>query len=346
MIVKTVEELKQLSVEILLAAGADERNAKRVAEALVTADLRGVRTHGVWHLPGYVESIRAGELKPTAWPEIRQESETAALIGGNWTFGHVGAKVAMDIAIEKAELRGIALAGLVEAHHIGRLGEYAEMAVEKGMIALVYSGGYGVERPVAVPHGGRKSVLSTNPLAMGFPAGDGVPVIIDYATTVSAGSKVAQARARGEELAPGILVDPDGNPSTDPEDFFNGGGLLPFGGHKGYGQMLAAEMLGRIFTGADRFVEKPMGGIIMANTGTTMVVFRANLFQASAAYQERADALQEQIHAVPPAPGFSEVLVPGDLEERAQRQQQLDGISIADETWDQLTELMAELGLG
>ena len=109
MVTKTTAELDKLIREALLAAGADERNANRVAEALVLSTLRGVDTHGILHLPSYVEKIQAGEIVPTAWPQIRQEDATSALIAGNWTFGHVTAKYAMEVAIKKAESHNVAV---------------------------------------------------------------------------------------------------------------------------------------------------------------------------------------------------------------------------------------------
>ena len=344
MTTRTVDELGRLSREILLAAGASEENAQRVSEALVKSDLRGVRSHGIRHLPGYVGGIRKGNLLPAARPEIREESPTTALITGNWSFGHVAAKLAMDTAISKADEHRVAVVGLVEAHHIGRLGEYAEMAAERGLISMILSGGYGVSHAVAVPYGGRRPILSTNPLAMGFPAGQGPPVIIDYATTKIAGSKVVQTLHRGESLPPNILLDKEGKPTTDPAAFYDGGGLLPFGEHKGYALMLAAELWGRILTGADRFAIDPRGGV-MKHTGTTMVVFRGDLFQPLPECLERTDQLQDQIHAVPPAAGFEEVLVPGDLEDRRERKQRRDGILVPEEVWKQLMDVRTELGL-
>ena len=122
MVIKTTAQLDKLIREVLLAVGADERNANRVAEALVLSTLRGVDTHGILHLPSYVEKIQNGEIVPTAWPEIRQEDATSALIAGNWTFGHVTAKYAMKVAIEKAKSHNVAVVSAVQINHIGRPG--------------------------------------------------------------------------------------------------------------------------------------------------------------------------------------------------------------------------------
>ena len=121
-------------------------------------------------------------LVPTAWPEVLTETPTTALVSGNWTFGHVAAKYAMEVAIAKARDQNVATVSLVKALHIGRVGEYAEMAVATGMIALVWASGYGAEVPVAVPFGGRAPVLHTNPIAIGVPAGEETPMVMDFAT--------------------------------------------------------------------------------------------------------------------------------------------------------------------
>ena len=157
----TADALRDLTTRLLLAAGADQRNAGRVADALVLSNLSGVDTHGVFHLPRYVTEIRDGRLVPTAWPEVLTETATTALVSGNWTFGHVVAKFAMVTAIAKARQQNVATVSLVQSLHIGRVGEYAEMAVAEGMIALVWASGYGAEEPVAVPFGGRAPVLHT-----------------------------------------------------------------------------------------------------------------------------------------------------------------------------------------
>jgi len=345
MIIKTVDELHKIVVKILLAAGADERNANVVAEHLVSANLSGVDTHGVLHLPGYVAAMKAGEIVPTAWPEILNETPTSALITGNWTFGQVAAKYAMEIALAKAEKQNIATVGLVQAHHIGRLGHYAEMAAAKQMISMIWAGGYAEEKPGAVPYGGREAVLHTNPLALGFPAGDESPMIIDYATSAASGVKIVWARERNEPLPPGWIVDKDGNPTTDPNDFFSGGAFLAFGGHKGYALMMAVEFLGRIFTGSDTFAEANRGGVYMRHQGATMIVLRADIFQPFAEYARRVDEMERRVRAIPAAPGFKEVLVPGDPEVRTRAIRQREDIPIPDDVWQSLTELATSLGV-
>ena len=273
---------------------------------------------------------------------------------------------------------------MVRVNHIGRLGEYVELAAAQDVISVLLAGGLGVEVPTAVPYGGSRPVLHTNPIAMGFPAGQETPVILDIATTALSGVKVDMAREKNRPLPPGSIVDRDGNPTTDPAAFFEGGAFLPFGGHKGYGLMLAAEFLGRILTGADAFAAKPWGAKIFSHSGATIVAIRADLFgsldqfgghkgyglmlaaeflgriltgaDAFAAkpwgakifshsgativairadlfgsldqYSKYAEEMGRKIRAVPPAPGFREVLVPGDPKARTRQTRLRDGIPI------------------
>ena len=331
MVTKTADELRQFAESILLAIGADESGAKRVAEHMIDSNLCGVDTHGLFLLPRYVDWVRNGQMIPDAVPEVVQESPTSALVRGNWGLGHVGATYALDLAIQKATEHNVAVVGIVQLNHIGRLGEYSERAARKNMIAMICGGGYAkVEMGrIAVPYGGRERMLCTNPWTMGFPAGEESPMIMDYATTGSSQIKVVGARDKNQSVPLGWIVDKRGNPSTDPNDYFNGGGLAPFGGHKGYGLMMAAELMGNALTGADEFAEEGRGGPFLYS-GTVMIVFKADLFRPYADYAACVDDTQRRVRAVPPAEGFKEVLIPGDMENRTREIRQRKGIPMED----------------
>jgi hydroxycarboxylate dehydrogenase B len=324
---------------ILLAAGADQRNAERVAEALVSADVCGVGTHGVWHLDRYVAAIKSGEIVATAWPEVLFETPTTALVSGNWAFGHVTAKYAMDVAIAKAEKQTVAVVGAVKLCHIGRLGEYVELAASRGMISQLWGGGFSEEVPFAVPYGGRKRALNTNPVAMAFPYRTGAQMMFDFATTATAAAKIYDARDQNKALPPGCIVDKDGNPTTDATAFFDGGAQVPFGGHKGYGFMLAAEFLGMVLTGSSTYADSNRGGPIFRCSGASIIVFKSDLFRPVQDYMQQADSICARMKNVPPAPGFIEVLVPGELEARARAVRLRDGVPIPREMWNRIAEL-------
>ncbi len=345
MITRTADELHALVKQILLAAGADEGNAEEVAQHLVLSNLSGVDTHGIWPIPLYVAGIKNDEILPAAKPAIMQETATSALVTGNWTFGHVTAKYAMELAISKARTQNMAVVGIVQSHHIGRLGTYVEMAAEENMVGMVWAGGFGQVEPVSVPYGGKRRVLHTNPISIGLPAGEESTMMFDWATTALSGVKIENAYSRREQLPPYSIVDKDGVPTTNPDEFFAGGGHLPFGAHKGYTLMMAAEFLGRIFTGADSYVEAGRGGAIFLHQGVTMIAIKADLFQPFAEYAERADEMERRVRAVPPAPDFDRVLAPGDMEARTRERRRRDGIPIAEDIWQSLTEAAASVGV-
>lgn len=346
MIIKTAEQLAIIIKKIMLAAGADKRNVERLAEALISAHLSGIDTHGIWHLQGYVDLIKSGQIIPTAWPEIVCETENSALVKGNFTFGHATAKFAMEIAIKKAKKNNMSIVSGVQVFHTGRLGEYVEMAADKNMISFMFSGGFAEEEPAAMPYGGAKRVLHTNPMAMGFPAGDEPPMISDFATTAISGVKIHLAKEKNENLPPNCIVDKEGKPTCNPDDFYAGGGHVPFGGHKGYAFMLANEFLGRIFANADSYVDKNLCGPICRHSGFTMIVFRPDIFIEYKDYSHYMDDMIRRIKAVPPAPGFKEVLIPGDIERKIRKERLENGIPITDSVWNATLKLAKTLGIG
>lgn len=346
MITKTQSELYDIVEKILTAAGADSDNAAITARHLVLANLSGVDTHGVWHVSGYVDAIKKEELLATAKPEIVGGSGSSILVSGNWTFGQVLGQFATERVIELADKHGIAVAGMVRCHHLGRLGHYPEMAAEAGMISMVWAGGFGEVKPAATPFGGRERWLHTNPVSMGFPSGSETTTMFDFATTAISGVKVDNARRRGEPLPPGCIVDRDGNPSTNAEDFFSGGGHLPFGSHKGYALMTAAEIMGRVYTGSDDYVDSNRAGPVLRHQGATIVVMKADLFQDMSNYQRRADELQQRTRSIAPATGIENVMVPGDPEVRSRAEREQNGIPIEDHIWEGIVATAQSLGLG
>ena len=345
MIVKKANELQDLVARILLAAGANQQTADCVAQHLVLANLSGVDTHGVWHVQGYVNAIRDGMVVPTTSPEILKETEQSALVTGNWNFGHLSARFAMELAIEKARNHQMAIVGMVQSHHIGRLGHYPEMAATQEMISMVWGGGYGEIEPAAAPYGGSRALMHTNPISMGFPLPDTAPVMFDFATSAMSGVKVNNARRRKEPLPPGCVVDKKGVPTTDPEDFFDGGAHVPFGAHKGYAIMMAAEYLGRIFCGSDAHIDPNRGGPVCRHQGVTMIVLRADIFQPLHQYHAVANEFAQRSRAIPPAPGFDSVLVPGDPEVQHRQTRRQDGIPIEGAIWQTIVDAGKSVGI-
>lgn len=336
---KTPEQLHDLAASILVAAGASRQNANIVAEHLVSANLSGVDTHGVRHLAGYVRDLGAGFIDGRAEPSVIRSGHSSLLVSGSWTFGQVAARFATERGILVARESGMVAVGLVQCHHIGRLGYYTDLAASEGLVAQVWAGGYSEEAPATVPFGGRQRLLHTNPISMAFPSKSGKPMMFDFATTALSGVKIEDARRNGEVLPEGAIVDRDGKYTTDPNDFFAGGGHAPFGGHKGYALNLAAEYYGRVFTGSNSYANPLRGGPIMRNQGITIILMRDDLFTSGADFEGRADEMANRARAIPPAPGFRSVLVPGDPERNTRQKRQVEGIPVEDAIWDELESL-------
>ncbi|MBI2939356.1 MAG: Ldh family oxidoreductase [Chloroflexi bacterium] len=340
-----VDRLRLLSEQIFVAAGATRENATRVTRALVEANLAGHDSHGVQAIPHYVREVKDGRIVPTARPALLRDSPSIALVTGNWGFGHVAAEYATHVAVAKAKESNVAAVALVQANHIGRVGEYAEMAAAAGVVTIIAAGGFAEERPAVAPYGGARPVLGTNPISMGFPAGEMPSMLLDFATTTVAGGKVTLAVAKGTPVPPGALLDRHGNPTTDPKALADGGVMLPFGGHKGFALSMAVEFLGRIATGADTHHSSTHGGPVFSHSGTLIFALDPSAFQPFDQYASRADDMLRRVKAIPPAPGFSEVLVPGEPEHQSREARRRDGIPIPDSTWAAILATAEELGV-
>ncbi|HDM45122.1 MAG TPA: Ldh family oxidoreductase, partial [Candidatus Bathyarchaeota archaeon] len=176
------EQLYELGMRIFLGFGVDEEDARCVMDHLIQANLMGHDSHGVVRIKDYVNEIKEGKINVKVKPEIIHETETTAIIDGRWQFGQVIAKMGMETAIRKAEEHYVGAVGLIHCNHIGRLGAYAQMAAERGMIGLVMCNS-GPPGGIVAPYGGRKPRLSTNPIAAAVPTGKGKPFLMDFATS-------------------------------------------------------------------------------------------------------------------------------------------------------------------
>ncbi len=331
--------LRELATAILRAAGASDSNAATVASSLVLSNLHGHDSHGIAQLLSYVGQIQKGNLDPKAEPSILNERPTAALIDGAWGFGQVAARYAADVLIQKVRASGVAAVGIQRCNHIGRLGEFAEQAANDGVIAMITlcGGGRGTS---TTPYGGAGKTLGTNPFAFGIPANEFPPVIVDFATTVVAGGKIALAREKGESLPEGWLLDRDGRPTRDPNDFGNGGMLRTMAEHKGFGLSMVAEALGGALTGATGFEEgeKTRNCVFMWGIAT-------DIFLPPGEYARLEDRSIAKIKATPPAPGFERVIVPGERGRLNAARNERDGIELPESTWQKLVELAQRHGV-
>lgn len=327
--------------QIFQAAGAEAPVARQVATSLVNSNLAGHDSHGVVRVMQYLDSIQSGETDPKAQPEVIHETPVLALVDAHWGFGQWAAHFAVSRGIEKAKSLGMASVGLLNCGHVGRLGEWVTLAADAGQIGLAFCNG-GRQGGIVAPFGGAARRLGTNPVAAAVPLPDHGPMVLDFATSAVAEGKVRVARNKGQAIPEGWILDSQGNPSTNPEDLYNQGMLLPAAGHKGFGLALLVDFLGGALTGAG--CPAITGGPL--RNGVLFVLLDVEAFRPMADFLAESGEIVQAVKSTPPAAGFSEILLPGEPEERTVQQRQANGISVDATTWGQMVDVARGLGVG
>jgi uncharacterized oxidoreductase len=332
------EPLRAFASAIIEAVGTPPQLARIVGDSLVDANLAGHDSHGVLRLVGYVRSVRVGDIRPPVAPVLATRDRATACVDGGYGWGQPAMLMATETAIELAQEFGVGVAVVQRCYHIGRVAPYVEAIARAGMVGLAMSNA----GPAVAPYGGRARVLGTNPLAWAIPRGPGRdPISFDIATAGIAEGKLLVARSKGVEAPPGLIVDAEGLPTTDPEAFYAGGALLPFGGHKGYGFNVLAQMLGRGLAGMDTTgFDGPRGA-----NGPVVLAIDVGAFTPLEHFTSEIEAQSALITGSPLMSGFDEVLLPGDPELRSRAQRLVDGIPVPERTWAELTALAIELGV-
>ena len=339
MLTLSADTLTRTASTIFEAAGTPSDIAALMASSLVGANLAGHDSHGVIHIPTYVDAIKSGGIVPDARPEVIAEGPGIVQFDGGWGFGQYTAHVCMDQAIKKAKQSQIALATVVRVGHIGRVGQWVEEAAQAGVIGLA-GVSFGNGPFAATPYGGAGKVLSTNPLAIGMPLPGGTPFVSDFATTAVAEGKLRVAKAKGVPVPDGWIVDAEGRQTNDVDEFYERGGMLQmFGGHKGYALSLAVEMLSIALTGADTAV-----GDNGRYNGGFFIAIDPTAFRPLDSFTAAAGAICDRAASVPPAPGSSGVLIPGQPEDRNRQQRLEHGIELAESTWEAIRETARAVG--
>jgi len=337
------EELRTIGTSIFKALGAPAKDAELVANLLVEANLTGFDSHGMIRLPIYARGIRMGVVKPGAEIKIQEETASTAVIDGGWNFGQVVCQKAMTLCIEKAKNNVVGLVTAHHCHHAGRMNTYAEMAMNQDMIGVVSVN----STSTVAPFGGKTRQLGTNPLCFAIPAGKEPPMVLDMATSVWARGKVMVYLARGQELPEGVLLDAEGEPTTDPSWYTKKGMLRPLGGlmgYKGFGLALLVEALAGALTGAgcsnsEEYRSRPFYG----GNGVFMMAIDIGRLTDLTDFKRRVDDLFHKIKTSPPAPGYDEILIPGELERRSREKLLREGIYIEDTTWKEIQAVGREL---
>jgi LDH2 family malate/lactate/ureidoglycolate dehydrogenase len=338
----TADELQDATTAVFRAAGAHDEDAATVAAALVDAELCDHPSHGLIRVSEYLRHIREGAVVPDAQPEIVEDRGATLVVDGHWGFGQVVATRATEWLIERTREHGSGAVAIRRCAHVGRAGAYPEMAAERGLVALAFVSGGGTQ-PRLAPHGGRRPVFGTNPLAAAVPLPGSPPVVIDFSTAAVASGKIRVLRDRGEALPEGWIIDGEGRPSTSPADYYAGGMLLPAAAHKGYGLCLLVELLAACLTGTGS-VGVPDSGYRLGN-GMFLQAFDVGAFMSLEEFATRAGALTDTVRATSPAEGYDAVLLPGDPERQTAARRAQDGIEVSASTWETIVSEAAGLGV-
>lgn len=341
MIIISDKKLREFSSKILQAAETSKDEADWVAECLVLSNLKGVDSHGVQQIPGYVKNIEEGSLVPGSKISVVQELGASTLFEGNWGYGYTIAREGMKLTLEKAKKMGVAFSGIRNIHHIGRVGKWAEMALEEDMIGIASQPG-GV---YIAPWGGIERKLPIAPLAVAFPTQTGPPIVIDMSMGPIAGGRTAILANRDMKVPYGWYIDNDGKPINDPKIFNRGeGAQLPLGqtglGYKGMAlsliiDLLAGPLLGYTVTKDQAFKRR----------GVFLGAINVEAFSPFSQYKEGVDILLKDLKSSKKAEGFKEIMYPGEPEAREMDKRLVEGVYLDEAVYNRILETAEHLGV-
>lgn len=338
-------ELKRFATDLMRAGGLSPDEALLVGDSLVEANLRGHDSHGVMRIPFYLDFLAKGEVVAGAPFTVVRESDAIVVADGGWGFGQTQTRRLTEMLIEKAKKSGVAIGTLKRSSHVGRLGEYCEMAAAAGMVSIMMVNTHGFARRVAPP-GGTAPRLGTNPLAIGAPTSAG-PIVLDFGTSATAEGKVRVKKIAGQLCPDGWLLDNTGKPTNDPNTLYGNppGTILPMGGdqaYKGFGLGLMVEIFAGALSGGVCIREKPINQ--NGNCVFLQVVSPEHLGGADHFMQE-VTGVEAFIRSCPTIEGVKEISLPGDPERRTYAKRSTEGTPFDDGNWKSLLDLAAKLGV-
>jgi LDH2 family malate/lactate/ureidoglycolate dehydrogenase len=342
--------LIDFATSAFVCGGLSEVDARSAAGQLVVADLRGVESHGLARLPGYINHLREGTTSATAELTVERETLSAVSFNANHGVGLLLAPRAMARCIEKAQETGLCMATVRNSNHFGIAGTYVRQATDAGLggMAMTNAGA------IVVPTYGTEPRLGTNPMAIGVPTRRGYPLLIDMSTSTVAWGKIEIAKRAHLPIPAGWAVDERGLPVTDPNDL---AGLTPLGGHpsmsshKGYGLGLMVDVLCGPLAGnpssteISRLAKAKRGGSI--NTGHTFMAWRIDAFRDPEEFHDHLDSVIAELGTTPVAEGapFDRVLIPGDPENMAEMENTARGIPVRREVLAEIRALCDTAGI-
>lgn len=324
--------------------GSSEAEVEAVAGNLIEANLTGHDSHGIGMLPRYAQAYLEGGLVPNAHVRSVLDHGSLLRLDGSAGFGQVVGREAIALGIERARQHGSCIVALGNAHHLGRIGAWAEQAAAAGLVSVHFVNV--ISRGIVAPFGGSDARFGTNPFCVGVPFAQREPVILDFATSVIAQGKTRVAMNKGEQVPPDHLIDNRGRPTQDPRytvvpPF---GALLTFGAHKGYGLALVCELLGGALA----------AGMTQRDDSTTQRRILNGMFSVlvdpaalgdRAAFEAEALAFVDWVKASPPREGFDAVLVAGEPELARRAQRSAEGLPVDATTWQEILQAAESLGV-
>ena len=341
-------ELRGFTSAVLQSYGMPSDEADIGAKVMIDADLVGIDSHGIAHLPwhiGYAPGFESGVVNPTAQINVLRETPVSAAWDGDGGFGPFVAERAMQSCIDKALDSGIGMVTVGNGRHFGAAGYYANMAVEHDLIGMAMCNA----PPIGLASGGRQRVYGTNPIAMAAPIADGTPFRLDVATTAVAGGKLEIAGRQGKPLPVGWAVDEDGQHTEDPFILRKNGALLPLGStittssHKGYGLGLMVDILTGVLSGDGSGMFVARGPNLVQ--GQWFAAWRIDLFCDPDEFKSNMKQMTDAIRDVPPVDEVERVIIPGDPEVMARADRSANGVPLDDETIEQLIALGEQRGV-
>jgi LDH2 family malate/lactate/ureidoglycolate dehydrogenase len=352
----TESSLRTFTQNIFLAMGCSREHAELAADVLLLSDLRGIDSHGVARLTGYVRLWEKKRINPTPNIQIVHETPTTATIDGDAGLGLVVAPFAMKVAIQKAEQYGSGWVSIRNSNHFGIAGYHALMAVEKDMIGFAMTNA----SPLVVPTFANERMLGTNPMCYAFPAGKYPPVVVDMATSAAANGKLEIAQRSGKQVPEGWIQDKQGNYTTDPHALKSGGALLPLGSdrehgsHKGFGLSAVVDILSGVLSGANygpwvppfvSFLEPP-NDPVGTGIGHFLGAMRVDGFRPVNEFKDHLDNWVARFKSASVIDPAQKVIIPGEPELEAYIDRKENGIPLVDDVVKDLNEVAEKLNVG
>jgi LDH2 family malate/lactate/ureidoglycolate dehydrogenase len=326
--------LRVFAAAVLAAVGCPAPEAERVAECLVEADARGLDSHGLLRLPLYAAAVEAGGIVPGANMSWVHERGATATLDAAFGFGHTAVELAIGKAAALASSHGCAVVGVRRSTHFGIAAPWVERLAQRGFVAMVLSN----TGPSMAPYGSCEPLLGTNPIAIGMPVDDRLPIVLDMATSAGAYGRVVSAAASGAAIPEGWALDSLGRPTTSAPAALDGV-LLPFGAHKGSGLAIIIELLAAALPGAlliHQITDIWADPAARMGTGHVVIAIDPEAVAGPGVFASRATRLVARITTARPAVGHPAVRLPGDLERERSAASQLDGVSLTAATFEQL----------